>query len=290
ALGSQYDTFDVQTDRFTMLKQMNKLPWEGCVEVRRQPYDVQETAPTPGTPATMFVPFFAPDEPDTPSGVYKNTYINDGGSGTWIQREQNHAKYSGAPTKIDSKHGPNAGCGMQPMIRLTSSTASIKTAINAMTAVGETNIPQGLVWGWHALSPNAPLADGAAYGTQHLRKIVILMTDGDNTMTDPGGSNMNRSNYGGLGYIWQNILGITSGSATARRTAMDNRLTLLCSNMKARDIVIYTVRVEVTSGSSTVLKNCASDPDKFYDVQDVAQLTAAFDSIAGSIDNLRISK
>ena len=178
------------------------------------------------------------------------------------------------------------------IIRLTTNTASIKTAINAMTAVGDTNIPMGLVWGWHTLSPNAPFSDGSAYTTQHMKKIVILMTDGENTMTNPGGSNSNGSYYSGLGYIWQGIMaGLSSGSSTsARQTAMDNRLALLCTNMKARDIVIYTVRVEVTSGTSTVLQNCASSPDKFYDVQDVSTLGAAFDSIAGSIDNLRISQ
>ena len=48
--------------------------------------------------------------------------------------------------------------------------------------------------------------------------------------------------------------------------------------------------MEVTSGSSTLLQNCASTPDKFYDVQKVSDLNAAFDAIAGSIDNLRLAK
>ena len=61
-------------------------------------------------------------------------------------------------------------------------------------------------------------------------------------------------------------------------------------DIKARDIVVYTVRVEVRSGESSLLENCASTADKFYDVQDVADLSAAFDSIAGSIDNLRLTR
>lgn len=48
--------------------------------------------------------------------------------------------------------------------------------------------------------------------------------------------------------------------------------------------------MEVASGSSDLLRNCASKPDMFYDVQNVSQLTAVFDAIAGSIDNLRIAK
>ena len=297
ASGSN-DTFSTKTDRFTMLKQMSNQPWEGCVESRRQPYDIQEDAPVSSTPATMFTPYFWPDEPDDNSAG-KNNYLADKSSNgwTWKQKEQNPAKYTSAPNKTGTfmtgySYGPNSGCSMQPIIPLTANTAAIKDAINAMVAVGDTNIPMGLVWGWHTLSPNAPLANGSAYGTQHLKKVVILMTDGENTMTNPGSSNANRSYYSGLGYIWQTIMqGLTtSSSAAARQSAMDARLTQLCTNMKAKDIVIYTVRVEVSSGSSTVLQNCASDADKFYDVQNVSQLSAAFDAIAGSIDNLRISR
>jgi Flp pilus assembly protein TadG len=296
AASGGYDTFDVKTDRFTMLKQMNKQPWDGCVESRRQPYDVQEDAPTTLTPATMFTPYFWPDEPDN-STAGANNYQADAGGTTWKAKEQKSSKYSTALTRTGTfmsgySYGPNSGCTMQPVIRLTTDTASIKTAISNMNAVGDTNIPMGLVWGWHTLSPNAPFADGSSYSTQHLKKVVILMTDGENTMTNPGSSNANGSYYSGLGYIWQNIMqGLTSSSSsTARQNAMDARLALLCTNMKAKNIIIYTVRVEVTSGTSTVLQNCASGPDKFYDVQDVSQLGVAFDSIAGSIDNLRISK
>ena len=297
ALG--LDTMTAQADRFTLLKQMNKTPWEGCVESRRQPYDVQDTPPDPMTAATMFTPYFWPDEPDASAGYtgYPNDYLGDAASNgwTWSQREKNQAKYTvasktGSQPSTGYSYGPNGGCSMQPLIRLTTNTASLKTAINAMVAVGDTNIPMGMMWGWHTLSPNTPFADGSAYGTPHLQKIMILMTDGDNTMDDPASSaEQNKSYYSGLGYIWQNILGITSGTTAQRQTAMDNRQALVCNNMKAQGIVIYTVRVEVTTGPSPVLQACASSPDKYYDVQDVSTLNAVFASIAGSINNLRIA-
>jgi hypothetical protein len=69
---------------------------------------------------------------------------------------------------------------------------------------------------------------------------------------------------------------------------MDGKLATLCANMKAQGIILYTVRVEVTTGDSSVLRNCATSGDKFYDVQDASQLTAVFNAIAGSIQNLRI--
>ena len=54
-------------------------------------------------------------------------------------------------------------------------------------------------------------------------------------------------------------------------------------------VIIYTIRVEVKNGSSSVLQNCASDPDKFFDVQNVNNLAAVFQEIGGSIEKLRIS-
>lgn len=296
------DIFDVQyTDRLTMMRNINQS-WSGCVESRRQPYDISEDAPVAGTAASYFVPYLWPDEPDVNGTATINDYLTDGGSSTnWQAKERRAAKYAvGATWKrtgnfttslgLTYQHGPNAGCTLQPLIRLTTNTASIKTAIDNMTATGETNIPMGLVWGWHALTPNAPLADGSPYGTLHLKKIVILMTDGENTMYDS--NTTNDSYYGGLGFIWQGMLNGLTGTSTLaqRQTAMNNRLSALCTAMKAKKIEIYTVRVEVTSGSSSLLQGCASAPDKFFDVSNVSQLGNAFDAIAAAITNLRITK
>jgi Flp pilus assembly protein TadG len=286
------EIFGSAANRFTLLQQMG-VNWAGCVEARQAPYDVQDTAPTTSTPATLFTPFFAPDEPST-SGYY-NSYLPDGTtSSNWKTRQGYVPKYNQAPTKTGTNsdtgyiYGPNSGCQLSPITRLSSDWANLKTNIDAMVAVGDTNIPLGLMWGWHLLSPNAPFADGRAYGTPKSQKIVILMTDGDNTMGSTG--NNNASLYNSLGYIWQGRLGITSGNTSQRKSAMDGRLSTLCNNMKAQGIVIYTVRVEVTSGDSSLLRNCASSTEKFYDVQDASQLNAVFDAIAGSIENLRILK
>ncbi len=289
-----------KTDRFAMMKAIGQS-WSGCVEARAQPYDIKEDAAVSTTPASMFIPYFWPDEPDA---NHYNNYMDDGGSGlTDRQKERRTAKYTGGSMKrtgalsLDSSGygvyalGPNAGCTLAPIIPLTTSSATIKTGITSMTAVGETNIPLGLVWGWHALAPAGPFTLGSPYGTAHVRKIIILMTDGENTMNNPARSGeSNASFYGGQGYIWQNMLGTTSTDGAVRATAIDDRMKLLCTAVKNRDIVIYTVRVEVTSGTSTLLQDCASTPDKFYDVQNVSDLQAAFDAIAGSIDNLRLSK
>ncbi|MDB5431553.1 MAG: pilus assembly protein TadG [Caulobacter sp.] len=289
-------------NRFTLLTQMG-VTWSGCVEVRPAPYDVQDTAPNAATPATLFAPYFWPDEPDTPSqssnkngdfGTFYNNYLTDKKFSTtnWKVPQGDITKYTVAPksgtnSSTGYTYGPNAGCSMQPLMRLTENWSALKTSINAMTAVGETHVPSGLIWGWHVLSPNAPFSDGVAYGTAKTTKIAILMTDGDNTFTS--NSNDNDSYYEDYGYIWQNRLGTTSSNEATRTTAIDNRLKLLCDNMKAKDIVIYSVGVMVSTSSKALLTYCAADANHYYDVTSSANITAAFSSIAGSIENLRIS-
>jgi Flp pilus assembly protein TadG len=288
-------------NRFTLFKNMG-VSWGGCVESRQAPYDVQDTGPDVTVPATLFTPYFAPDEPTydgqtaSLSGFYNSYLTNDGTtSTTWYIRQGNIAKYSHAPDKtgvnqMGYKYGPNAGCELTSLVRLTNNGAAVKSGINAMTAVGDTNIPMGLAWGWHSLSPSGPFADGQAYGTKNLQKVVVLMTDGQNQNTVAG--NGNASYYSGLGYIWQaRISGVgASSTSTQRQTALDGRLSLLCSNMKAKGVIIYTVRVDVHDANYGVLKNCASSPSMFYDVSDASQLDQVFKSIAGAIQNLRLTR
>ena len=286
-------------DRFTHLRAMG-LDWGGCVEARAAPYDIQDTAPKTSDVDTLFTPFFWPDEPDTDS-AFKNDYLDDQNNGNWIARQSNANKYDRAPTKTGTFSqgsgygatgvmGPNAGCAMQQLHRLTTDFASLRTTIDGLVPSGETNIPLGLMWGWHAISPNAPLADGSAYKTENLTKVIVLMTDGDNTMNDSG--NSNDSWYHGYGYIWQNRLGTTSSSSGTRTGKLDDRLKALCTNIKNARIVIYAVGVGVSANAKGTLQDCAKNAGGiYYDVNSSgSNLDAAFSAIAGSIENLRISK
>ncbi|MEZ5854155.1 MAG: pilus assembly protein TadG-related protein [Hyphomicrobiaceae bacterium] len=75
--------FDSNTPRLNVFDQLG-VAWRGCVEARPAPYDTTDDPPSEGNPETLFVPMFAPDEPDsTNSGgdSYSNNYIaDDGGS------------------------------------------------------------------------------------------------------------------------------------------------------------------------------------------------------------------
>ena len=81
-----------------------------------------------------------------------------------------------------------------------------------------------------------------------------------------------------------------NSTGTQRRDAIDSRELLLCTNMKAKNVIIYAIGVGVSAHSQGVLTSCASGADHYYDVTDSAQLTGVFNAIAGSIENLRISR
>ena len=49
-----------------------------------------------------------------------------------------------------------------------------------MQASGNTNVTIGLVWGWHSLTPNLPLAQGVRSRADS-DKVIVLLTDGTNT-------------------------------------------------------------------------------------------------------------
>lgn len=284
-------------NRLTLFQQMGTA-WGGCVEMRQAPYDVQDDAASSATPATLYTPYFAPDEPGSgngTSGSYHNDYLPDVTTSTsWKVKQGYTAKYNATPrTTLDTwsnyHYGPNSGCELAPLVRLTNNFDSLKTAISSMTAIGDTNIPIGLTWGWNLLSPNGPFsADTAAYGTPKNDKVIVLMTDGQNANANPGSNNA--SLYSSIGYIWQNRIGITSGTTSQRQTALDNKLATLCANAKAKGIEIYTVRVEVNDTNYQVLQACATKNDMFYDVKQASDLTSVFSAIARRIQNIRLSK
>jgi hypothetical protein len=65
---------------------------------------------------------------------------------------------------------------------------------------------------------------------------------------------------------------------------------MTCDNAKAAGMTLYTIQVN-TSGdpTSTLLKNCASDPSKFFLLTSASQMVATFQQIGINLSNLRIA-
>ena len=297
--GDPYGDFDTTTyNRFQLFTQMNQS-WGGCVMTRPPPYDLTDDAPTTSNPATLFIPWFAPDEPDTNLSFgysqYENDYILDTGgtcSGSTfgksdLWREQRSCKYKNATPS--SGLGPNYLCVSNAITPLTNTLSTLTTAANALQANGDTNILEGVMWGWRVLSPGQPFTQGKAYGAPNNRKVIILMTDGMNNYN--GVNNMDDSYYFTYGFARNGLLGQATTNNSTLNSLLDAKTLQACTNAKAMGIVIYTIGFgSGADGSAPLLQSCATDPTYYYAPVNSSDLDPVFQKIAQSINNLRISQ
>ena len=72
-------------------------------------------------------------------------------------------------------------CTARPLTPLTNSRNTALNALNNMIADGSTNVSQGIGWGWRTLSKAAPFTGGRDYSATDNKKVMIVMTDGNNT-------------------------------------------------------------------------------------------------------------
>ena len=163
------------------------------------------------------------------------------------------------------------------VIPLSYDKSMLKDAIDEYEASGNTAGHLGTAWAWYMLSPNwaqrvPPTSRAGAYGQQGLRKIAILMTDGEyNTQYDEG-------------------FPVSSNSAPNGSSTSQART--LCANMKAAGITIYTVGFELPQNGQSVetLRQCASEPGNFYNADNGDALRQAFRDIALQISTLYLTR
>ena len=308
--------------------------WKGCVEARPEPYDITDAPPSVANPDTMFVPFLWLDTTDGYSNSYFTDTVGDiqsgssvtmtssmgtGSGSTQQQREArmfNLFKYRNNSASLSnsapSVRGPNRGCPT-PIVPLTSNESVIQSNIAAMRhwSGGGTNQAEGLAWGWRVLSPGAPFTEGAPYGPD-VRKVIVLMSDGENTNvgSDPVmSSDYSAYHHLGLwtdyadgGLLGQLIGGILRGilppqyrrnitSSSSYVTYVNNREAQLCTNIKNAGIEIYTVIFRETDQTTeNLMRNCASSNEHFYRANNAAELAQAFDAIGTGIGSLRLTR
>jgi len=163
----------------------------------------------------------------------------------------------------------------RPITPLTNNRATLESEINAMSPLGATHINLGAIWGWRVISPEAPFTEGAAYSDPDWNKAVIILTDGDNTFFN------NSSTY---------YSAYEPGDTTANE--LDDRLAEVCTNMKAEGIIVYTIAfgTSIASSTATMMTNCASSADKYYESPDATTLSLAFRAIGAELKNLHLSQ
>jgi hypothetical protein len=168
------------------------------------------------------------------------------------------------------------------LVPLSDDKEALKEKIDALTAGGYTAGHLGTTWAFYTLSPNwsslwSTESQPAAYGTENVNKIAILMTDGEyNTQYDAKG-----------------ISTRDAGSGSAANGTSATQARAICDSMKAQGITVYTVGFELSgegSQSYQTLYQCATDPGHFYNAENGEELKQAFRDIALKLSSLYLSK
>jgi Flp pilus assembly protein TadG len=179
---------------------------------------------------------------------------------------QNTTPVSGNNPTLFPAHQDNffgtPGCAV-PFMGLGYDWNALNAKVDTFTPFGTTNQTIGLAWAWQALTQGAPL--NAPAPDPYTQNVIILMSDGLNTQ--------NR---------WYPF-----GSSGAQ-AAIDARMAIVCANAKAAGVTIYTVLV--MAGNSSVLSNCASSPDKYYELTTAGAIVTAFNTIGTELANLHLSR
>ncbi|TGT17906.1 hypothetical protein EN817_31760, partial [Mesorhizobium sp. M3A.F.Ca.ET.174.01.1.1] len=83
----------------------NGTGWKGCVEARPGALNIADTPPDPSKPDTLFVPYFAPDDPDVakkPSAAYGNSA--SGYNNSYLDDTVDKVKLANSKTKLVGKN------------------------------------------------------------------------------------------------------------------------------------------------------------------------------------------
>ncbi|MPZ59490.1 MAG: hypothetical protein GEU91_24020 [Rhizobiales bacterium] len=157
--------------------------------------------------------------------------------------------------------------------------SAMKSMVDNLYPEGATNQPIGLVWGWQSLIGGGPLTAPAKDPSYDYTEVIVLMSDGLNTLDRWYGNGSDTSTS-----VDRRMYDSTAGGIGT------------CANIKDAKITIYTVHVNTEGGPmSTLLKDCAST-DKFtseklfWMVTTASGLGTVFNKIGTDLTKLRIAR
>lgn len=250
------------------------VQWKGCVFERPYPHDIRDSSVAVGGRWDMYY---------------------------WTSTKDNYWRrwdYAYGYQYKNRQRNPNAGCP-QPIMPLSTDRDALLAKVQGLYpwSRGGTMGPIGMAWGWRTLSPEAPFTEGSAYDDPEWRKVIIMMTDGDNMYSSPSyvyypdrERNPYSSDMTGYRRLSDRAMGTTYWSTAKER--INQRLEEGCTLVKEAGITIYTITF--TSGINAATKDyyrrCASDSTKYTDAPTQADLRRTFQTIGGELSNLRLTQ
>ena len=197
------------------------------------------------------------------------------GNGSYVKTYYQATVEARASGRTNSS--PSTGCPERvSILPLTNNKSVLRSRLDSLVGENGTGGALGTAWPLYMLSPEWnsiwPSSQAGNYseltalntrGQPRLRKIAILMTDGEYN-------------------FW--------GGGNAESSVVNTKATALCSSLKDRGIEVYTVGFDLDDNTNAInlLRGCATDTTHFYAASDSAALRAAFRDIALKISDLRV--
>lgn len=216
-----------------------KAAWNGCIMDRDQPQNVSDTDPT----------------------------------GSAWSRWHPIAYQGRSPRNVDWNGPCNSLQQVTPLTADLKSTGagSLRAAVSAMQANGNTNVSIGVAWGLKPLMNRAPFSGAAAPGDNDVIKAMIVLTDGDNTEDRWSGSQ-------------SAIDARTRSTCDMAKDAVKNAAPSAAADSYVR---LYTIRV--IQGNRSLLQDCAGNGGGYSEVSQASQLNDVFQGIVNQILRVRLT-
>lgn len=160
-----------------------------------------------------------------------------------------------------------------PVAPLTTDRGSLIAQVNSFYASGETYVADGVMWGLRVLSPHAPFTEGKKphQVKGELRKIMVLMTDGENQRSPEVPTRPNHWN--------------------PDRAKAKDWTKQACKQAKKVGVEVFTITFgnAVPAASKKIMRKCATSTDHYFNASDSDHLNEAFAKIAATLTRVRLT-
>ncbi len=259
--------------------------WSGCIEerntVRATDYSTIpggaldmniDLVPSSGNPATQW-------RPALPQVVFARQGFNS----SW---QTSNFRYQWDTTNVgDYGGGAWAPCPSASRKLATMSSSDVANYVDGLVTTGDTYHDIGMVWGARLLSGSGLFAaeNNTSPNGGNIMRHLIFMTDGE-TNTDP----RTYDAYGWPALDRRRVMDDTvDPTRSDQNTLVENRLLALCEAVKGKNITVWVIAFGTALTSD--LTTCATSAEHAKHAADAAELSTAFNEIAGSIANLRLN-
>lgn len=306
----------------------NGTGWKGCVEARPGAYNISDTPPDPAKPDSLFVPYFAPDDPEDaqmPSATYgnsakyyNNSYLDDVSDKAKLAKQKGNllridfsdllgdvlapgnsakekiAKYVAPARELITETGsaitvgPNRACPT-PVVPLTGDFDKLRKAASQMTEWNGSGTNVSEGLSWGM----RVLSPGAPYTDGAPWKTpgvskIVLLLTDGENVVYGASEQPTKSDYTSYGYLAGGRFGSDNQTAAARN--VDGWTKSVCTQLKDEGVQIYTMVLQSdTAANRTLYSACASTPSDYYAVNDPAKLPNVFLQIANKFSKLQLT-